>query len=135
MNLTGAEITGQQITFCALEISGEPIQHLSFIPIGFIDYHGQSTGDYVMVKIHLAVGDNNSSTVDDHMTVGSFTRLYDLLFGFQNGLAGSETFGTADGQLELTVEWREAMRDVRFSGRIPSFDFTELHHNEDRYHE
>ncbi|MCI0641029.1 MAG: hypothetical protein L0Y70_18290 [Gemmataceae bacterium] len=126
LNITSAEITGQRITFCPLEVEGKPVQHLTIVPSGFLDYHGQWAGNLVKVEIHLAVGDNNQSWVDDYMSVGSFMRLHNLLSGFQSGVAESQVFGTEEGGLELTVEWRETSRDVRFTGRIPGFDFTEL---------
>jgi hypothetical protein len=127
MNITVAEITGQRITFCALEQAGQVLQHLSITPLDYIDYHdARWEGNYVRVQIHLDVSGATQVTLGDHMTVRSFARLHDLLVGFQNGGAGSEVFGTADCHLDLTVEWREATRDVRFAGRIPAFEFTEL---------
>src|SRR6266702_8973687 len=103
MKISGAEITGHRIVFCLLERDGQEHQYLSIIPVGFLDYHdARWEANYVMVKIHLVVTDNNHNIVDEHMTVGSFMRLHDLLIGFQNGVSGSETFGTVDGCLELS---------------------------------
>jgi hypothetical protein len=126
MRITGAEITGQRISFCVRELEGRPVQHLTILPVGFMDYHGRWAGNLVNVNIHLAVGDNNQSTLGDYLSVGTLVRLRDLLSGFQRGAPSKEVFGTEEGQLELTVEWRPATRDVRFAGRIPGFDFAEL---------
>jgi hypothetical protein len=127
MKTTVTEITGQRIDFCALEQAGRALQYLSITPLDLIDYHGSRwEGNYVGVHIHLDVSGATQVTLGDHMTVGSFMRLHDLLVGFQNAVVGSDIFGTADGHLELTVDWREATCDVRFAGRIPAFEFTEL---------
>jgi len=126
MSITGVEITDRHITFCVREHEGKPVQHLTITPVGFIDY-GDSRWrtDYVMVEIRLVVL-RSQIVVDEHATVGSLVDLHKLLLGFQEGVAGSGTFGTVDGQLEMTVEWREPTQDVRFAGRIPAFDYTEL---------
>jgi hypothetical protein len=127
MDITGAEIRGHRIDFSVLEIAGESVQHLSIIPVGFIDYGDDRwQADYVMVKIHLGVGDNNQCVLDDHMCVGDFIRLHDSLVRFQNGVVGVERLATVDGALDLTVEWREGTGDVQFVGRIPAFEYSEL---------
>jgi len=126
MRITFADITGHWIGFCVLEEDGRPVQHLTIMPVEFTDYHGRWAGNLVNVRIHLAVGDNNQSTLGDYISVGDLERLRDLLSGFQHGVPGAEVFGTEEGSLELTVEWRATTRDVRFAGRIPGFDFAEL---------
>jgi hypothetical protein len=85
MKITGAEISDKSITFCPFEINGKPVQHLTIIPVGLTDYHGRWEVNLVNIKIHLGVGDNNQSIVEDYMGVGSFAKLHDLLTGFQNG--------------------------------------------------
>ena len=101
-------------------------RHLTVARCGFLDYGDDRwQADYIAVTIRVVML-RSQMVVDDHIPVGCFVRLHDLLVGFRGGLSGSETIGSADGQLELAVEWREVERDVRFTGRIPGFDFTEL---------
>jgi hypothetical protein len=126
MRIDGAEIIGQRVCFCVREWEGRPVDHLTIIPVGFTNYHGRWANNLVCVEIRLAVGDNNQSTLGDYLSVGELVRLHALLLRFQQGVPGTEVFGTEEGQLELTVDWRAAMRDVRFAGRIPGFDYVEL---------
>jgi hypothetical protein len=125
MTTRGAAIANRHITFCVREHEGQPVQHLTISPVGLIDYTGPCERIYVNLEIRLVML-RSQIVVDDHMTTRSLVRLHRLLLGFQNGVLGSDTFGTADGHLELTVEWREATKDVRFAGRIPAFDYSEL---------
>lgn len=125
MKVSGTEINGYRITFCVREHNGQPVQHLTLLPVGLIDYHGRWEQNYVNLEIRLVML-RSQIVIDEHMTVGSFLRLHQLLVGFQQGVGGSEVFGTADEHLELTVHWREDTQDVRFAGRIPAFDYTEL---------
>jgi hypothetical protein len=124
MKISGAEITGHQITFCVREHEGQPVQYLTIIPLGFIDYgDNRWRADYVVGEIRLVIV-RSRVVLDDHMTVGSLVDLHNLLLGFQNGLVGSGTFGTVEGHLELSAEWRDSTQDVRFVGRIPSFEYS-----------
>ena len=67
--------------------------------------------------------------VDDHLPVGEFIRLHQVLLDLQSGLALDATFTTVDGNMELKIEWRTVTQDTRFWGRIPSFDYPELAHD------
>ena len=126
MSVIGVELTGHEITFCVREYEGKPVQHLTIVPVGFVDYQDNMPGaDLVLIEVRLCIL-RSQIIVDDRITVASLERLQDILLGFQKGGVEAGTVGTAEGQLELMVEWREATQDIRFAGRIPGFDFTEL---------
>ena len=126
MKYKGTAIVEHEVVFCIREHEGRPAQHLTIAPVAYLDYgdeHWQA--DYVMIEVRVVVL-NSQIVVDEHLPVGTLIRLYDHLVMLKRGSPGVDTFLTVDGQLQLTIESREKLGDVRFSGRIPSFEFDEL---------
>jgi hypothetical protein len=126
MAYQGTEITGHPIVFSVIENKGVPMQYLSITPVAFLDYLTlPPAADLVMVEIRLVVV-HSQTVADEHISVGSLEDLYNLLRGYQNGKGGGGVLQTADGHLEMAIDWRADCGDVRFTGRMPASEYPEL---------